>query len=85
MQILITNLYGVWDAQSQFLGPHIAPHTNVTEIDMGLDLLWRAGVTPGKVTLGLGWVSHELSNHMHARRVDIAAVRQKFHTHRSFM
>ncbi|KAL5120409.1 hypothetical protein ACEQ8H_001699 [Pleosporales sp. CAS-2024a] len=35
---------------------HIAPHTNVTEIDMGLDLLWRAGVTPDKVNLGLGWV-----------------------------
>ncbi|KAI0418524.1 family 18 glycosyl hydrolase [Xylaria grammica] len=49
------DLHGVWDAQSQFVGPYIAPHTNVTEIDMGLDLLWRAGVEPGKVVLGLGW------------------------------
>lgn len=47
----------MWDAQSQFLGPYIAPHTNVTEIDMGLDLLWRAGVEPAKVNLGLAWVS----------------------------
>jgi hypothetical protein len=50
-------VHGTWDAQSQFVGPYIAPHTNVTEIDLGLDLLWRAGVTPSKVVLGLGWVS----------------------------
>ncbi|KAI1128608.1 family 18 glycosyl hydrolase [Nemania abortiva] len=49
------DLHGVWDAQSQFIGPYIAPHTNVTEIDMGMDLLWRAGVEPGKVIMGLGW------------------------------
>ncbi|KAK9772778.1 putative chitinase [Seiridium cardinale] len=49
------DLHGVWDAQSKFLGPYIAPHTNMTEIDMGLDLLWRAGVEPGKAVLGLGW------------------------------
>ncbi|KAI0159376.1 family 18 glycosyl hydrolase [Pestalotiopsis sp. NC0098] len=49
------DLHGVWDAQSQFIGPYIAPHTNVTEIDLGLDLLWRAGVKPAKVVMGLGW------------------------------
>ncbi|KAI4600107.1 hypothetical protein KJ359_001209 [Pestalotiopsis sp. 9143b] len=48
-------VHGVWDAQSKFLGPNLATHTNITEIDMGLDLLWRAGVEPGKVVLGLGW------------------------------
>ncbi|KAK8082816.1 glycoside hydrolase family 18 protein [Apiospora saccharicola] len=49
------DLHGVWDAQSKALGPHIAPHTNITEIDMGLDLLWRAGIEPSKAVLGLGW------------------------------
>lgn len=33
----------------------IRPHTNLTEITEGLELLWRAGVDPSKVTLGLGW------------------------------
>ncbi|KAI0437933.1 family 18 glycosyl hydrolase [Xylaria telfairii] len=58
------DLHGVWDAQSKALGPHIAPHTNITEIDMGLDLLWRSGVPPGKVVLGFGWYgrSFTLSN-----------------------
>ncbi|KAG7054582.1 glycoside hydrolase family 18 protein [Colletotrichum scovillei] len=49
------DLHGTWDAASKFVGPYLAPHTNVTEIDMGLDLLWRAGVKPAKVILGLGW------------------------------
>lgn len=53
---MIFEVHGVWDAQSKFLGPYLATHTNVTEIDMGLDLLWRAGVEPSKVVLGLGWV-----------------------------
>lgn len=35
-------------------GPYIEPHTNVTEISAALDLLWRAGVTPGKVVLSQG-------------------------------
>jgi GH18 family chitinase len=36
-------------------GPYIEPHTNLTEISDATDLLWRAGVTPGKVVLGQGW------------------------------
>ena len=49
------DLHGVWDAQSIFVGPYVASHTNLTEIDLGMDLLWRAGVTPDKVVLGQGW------------------------------
>ncbi|CAD6594277.1 MAG: hypothetical protein ASARMPREDX12_008557 [Alectoria sarmentosa] len=49
------DLHGVWDAQSQFVGPYIAPHTNLTEIDLGLDLLWRANVEADKVNLGMAW------------------------------
>ncbi len=49
------DLHGVWDRDSRFVGPYIAPHTNLTEIDLGLDLLWRSGVAPGQVVLGEGW------------------------------
>ncbi|KAF2222118.1 hypothetical protein BDZ85DRAFT_239225 [Elsinoe ampelina] len=48
------DLHGVWDAASKFIGPYVAPHTNITEIDQGLDLLWRAGVKPENVVLGQG-------------------------------
>lgn len=48
-------MHGTWDAESKFVGPFIAPHTNITEVDLGLDLLWRSGVTPDKVVMGEGW------------------------------
>ena len=53
--LMAYDLHGVWDAQSKFLGPYIAPHTNITEIDLALDLLWRAGVDSNKVVMGQGW------------------------------
>lgn len=53
--LMAYDLHGIWDKDSKFVGPYIAPHTNDTEIDLGLDLLWRAGVTPDKVVLGQGW------------------------------
>ncbi|KAF3055543.1 Chitotriosidase-1 [Daldinia childiae] len=58
------DIHGVWDSTNKFTGPFIRPHTNWTEIDQGMDLLWRAGVDPSKVVLGLGWYgrSFTLSN-----------------------
>ena len=49
------DIHGVWDSRNKFTGPYIRPHTNLTEISDGLSLLWRAGVSPSKVMLGLGW------------------------------
>ncbi|OBT76329.1 hypothetical protein VF21_03328 [Pseudogymnoascus sp. 05NY08] len=49
------DLHGTWDAQSIYVGSYIAPHTNITEIDAGLDLLWRAGVDSSKVTMGTAY------------------------------
>ena len=53
--LMAYDLHGIWDKQSKFVGPYIAPHTNITEIDLGLDLLWRSGVDPAKVVMGQGW------------------------------
>ncbi|KAJ6031855.1 class V chitinase [Penicillium herquei] len=49
------DIHGVWDATDSYTGPYIRPHTNLTEIKEGLDLLWMAGVEPSQVNLGLGW------------------------------
>lgn len=49
------DIHGVWDSTNKFTGPFILPHTNLTEIKLGLDLMWRNGIDPGYVTLGLGW------------------------------
>ena len=32
----------------------VNPHTNLTEISLGMDLLWRNNIDPGKVVMGLG-------------------------------
>ena len=49
------DLHGTWDSTNKFLGPYIAAHTNLTEIDNALSLLWRNGINPGNVVLGLGF------------------------------
>jgi len=50
------DLHGVWDADDP-IGAQVLAHTNLTEIDQGLDLLWRNGVDPSKVNLGLAFYS----------------------------
>jgi chitinase len=56
--LMTYDLHGVWDAASKYIGPKVASHTNITEINLGLDLLWRAGVKPNKVVLGKGCRYH---------------------------
>lgn len=48
------DLHGTWDAASKFVGPYVATHTNLTKIDLGFDLLWRAEVKPENAVLGQG-------------------------------
>lgn len=55
MNLMSYDIHGVWDSGNKHTGPYIRPHTNITEINLGLDLLWRAGVSPSNVVLGLGW------------------------------
>ena len=46
---------GTGDGISPFAPKLIRPHTNLTETSQGLDLLWRNGVEPSKVVLGLAF------------------------------
>ncbi|KAF7587124.1 hypothetical protein BBP40_007695 [Aspergillus hancockii] len=48
-------IHSTWDGRSQWTNSVINPHTNMTEISAGLDLLWRNGIDPAKVALGLGF------------------------------
>ncbi|KAH8882436.1 glycoside hydrolase [Thozetella sp. PMI_491] len=62
--VMSYDIHGVWDSSNVWAGPYVRPHTNLTEIDAGLQLLWRVNVNPAKVVLGLGWYgrSFTLSN-----------------------
>lgn len=49
------DLHGTWDSSSPWLGPYVNAHTNLTEIGLALDLLWRNDIDPKKVVLGIGY------------------------------
>ncbi|KAF4251149.1 hypothetical protein CNMCM8057_006996 [Aspergillus fumigatus] len=49
------DIHGTWDGNSEWTDSAVNAHTNLTEISAGLDLLWRNGIDPSKVLLGLGF------------------------------
>ncbi|KAJ5965610.1 class V chitinase, partial [Penicillium waksmanii] len=53
LQVMTFMVSGI--LKKQYTDPIIRPHTNLTEIREGLDLMWMAGFEPSKVVLGLGW------------------------------
>jgi chitinase len=53
--IMTYDIHGVWDADIDSLGPYAGAHTNLTEIDQGLNLLWRNNINPERVVMGLGF------------------------------
>ncbi|KAK7425112.1 hypothetical protein QQX98_000026 [Neonectria punicea] len=53
--IMTYDIHGVWDEKIESLGPYAFAHTNLTEIQQGLELLWRNNINPERVVLGLGF------------------------------
>ncbi|KAJ4142851.1 hypothetical protein NW754_010290 [Fusarium falciforme] len=53
--IMSYDLHGLWDQDKKWTGSYLNAHTNLTEIDLALDLLWRNDIDPGQVVLGLGF------------------------------
>ncbi|KAL2825862.1 glycoside hydrolase superfamily [Aspergillus pseudoustus] len=46
------DIHGTWDGNSPWTKSVVQPHTNLSEISEGLDLLWRNKIDPHKVILG---------------------------------
>ncbi|KAJ8128780.1 hypothetical protein O1611_g4852 [Lasiodiplodia mahajangana] len=53
VNLMSYDLHGIWDSSNP-IGSHVLAHTNLTEIDLALDLFWRVGVEPSAIVLGLG-------------------------------
>ncbi|PWY71578.1 glycoside hydrolase [Aspergillus sclerotioniger CBS 115572] len=49
------DIHGLWDATNKELGPYAFAHTNLTEINAAIELLWRNNINPARVNLGLGF------------------------------
>lgn len=50
--IMAYDLHGTWDKLNP-IGPYVLAHTNLTEIEMALDLFWRNNISPSRIILGL--------------------------------
>ncbi|KAH6655949.1 hypothetical protein BKA67DRAFT_675964 [Truncatella angustata] len=58
VNVMSYDLHGTWDGNndgSRWTESVLAGHTNLTEIKIALDLLWRNDVDPSKIVLGMGF------------------------------
>ncbi|KAH6953868.1 chitinase [Ilyonectria sp. MPI-CAGE-AT-0026] len=55
--LMTYDVHGSWDIDNKWTGPWVNSHTNLTEIQLGLDLLWRNDISPSKVTMGMSFYS----------------------------
>lgn len=53
--IMSYDLHGMWDKGNKWTGNFLNAHTNLTEIDLAMDLLWRNDIDPYKVVMGMGF------------------------------
>ena len=49
------DLHGTWDSTDTYIGSFMYAHTNLTEIDQTMSLLWRNNIDPDQVVMGLGF------------------------------
>lgn len=59
--IMSYDIHGSWDIDNDFTGPFVNSHTNLTEIQLALDLLWRNDIDPDKVVLGMAFYSRSFT------------------------
>ncbi|KAJ5295311.1 hypothetical protein N7508_010132 [Penicillium antarcticum] len=53
--VMTYDLHGTWDSTDKFIGPVVNAHTNLTEINLTMDLFWRNSIDPDKIIMGLGF------------------------------
>ncbi|GAB7349047.1 hypothetical protein MBLNU459_g8013t1 [Dothideomycetes sp. NU459] len=53
--IMTYDIHGTWDGNNPYTSAVVQAHTNLTEIDAAMDLLWRNNIDSSKVVLGLGF------------------------------
>ncbi|GME48568.1 hypothetical protein CNMCM5793_006895 [Neofusicoccum parvum] len=49
------DMHGTWDKGNKWTGAFLNAHTNLTEIEQSMDLLWRNDISPDKVVLGMAF------------------------------
>ena len=64
INVMSYDLHGTWDGPQDQIGSIVLAHTNLTEIQVALDLFWRNDINPAKLNLGVGFYgrSYQLSS-----------------------
>lgn len=52
--VMTYDIHGAWDQKNAWTGPYLKGHSNITEMEEGLDLLWRNSIAADKVVMGYG-------------------------------
>lgn len=60
VNLMSYDLHGVWDRDNP-IGNQVLAHTNMTEIDLALDLFWRNDIKPNQIVLGFGFYGRSFS------------------------
>ncbi|KAK7039901.1 hypothetical protein R3P38DRAFT_2902374 [Favolaschia claudopus] len=55
VNVMTYDLHGTWDRPDIWIGPIVAAHTNLTEINEAFKLYWRVGVKPEQMVMGFGF------------------------------
>lgn len=59
--IMSYDVHGSWDIDNDWTGPYANAHTNMTEIQTALDLLWRNDIDPDKVVMGMAYYTRSFT------------------------
>ena len=59
--IMSYDMHGSWDIENKWTGPYANSHSNMTEIQDALDLLWRNNISPKKVTFGMAFYARSFT------------------------
>lgn len=54
VNVMTYDLHGVWDATNP-IGAIVQGHTNLTEIQLAMELFWRVNISPSQVAMGFGF------------------------------
>ncbi|ROV99663.1 hypothetical protein VSDG_03081 [Cytospora chrysosperma] len=54
VNLMSYDLHGIWDKQNE-IGNQILAHTNLTEVDLALELFWRNSIDPAMINLGIAF------------------------------
>ncbi|UKZ63160.1 uncharacterized protein TrAtP1_004390 [Trichoderma atroviride] len=54
INLMSYDLHGTWDQHNE-IGNRMYAHTNLTEVELALQLFWRVGIDPALINLGIGF------------------------------